>query len=129
MKTRLQSLLIGLTLAVSLTGLIAQSTVVTYQGRVQSGGSDFTGEGQFKLALVTVANLAATATATADPPTGGFVTLIHVTFGGTGYTTPPAVTVTGGGGSGGIATATVSGGEVIEIRPSFISASYSPTIW
>jgi hypothetical protein len=36
--------------------VFADSGVMTYQGRVQSGGTDFTGTGQFKLALVTSSN-------------------------------------------------------------------------
>jgi hypothetical protein len=32
--------------------LLAQTGIMTYQGRVQSGGSDFTGTGDFKFALV-----------------------------------------------------------------------------
>jgi hypothetical protein len=84
-------------LAVSVIGLPAQNTVVTYQGRVQSDGSDCTGTGQFKFALVTVTNTASTATAVANPPSGGFITVITVTFGGSGYVTAPAVTITGGG--------------------------------
>jgi len=57
MKTRITSLLLGLamlsSLNLELSTAFAQSTVVTYQGRVQSGGEDFTGTGQFKFALVT----------------------------------------------------------------------------
>jgi hypothetical protein len=130
MNTRLQSLLIGLTLAVSITGLIAQNTVVTYQGRVQSGGSDFTGAGQFKFALVTVTNTAATATATANPPSGGFITVINVTFGGNGYVTPPAVTITGGGGSGATASTTLTGGAVTSITVNNTGSGYTsaPTV-
>jgi hypothetical protein len=45
----------------------------------------------------------------------GFASAIAVTAGGTGYTTAPPITFTGGGGSGMAATATVSGGVVTGI--------------
>ncbi len=102
----------------------AQNTVVTYQGRVQSGGADFSGTGQFKFALVTATNIARTATATANL-TGGFVTSYTVTFSGSGYVTAPAVTITGGGGSGATATATISRGEVTAINPVSAGIGYT----
>lgn len=43
---------------------------------------------------------------------GDAVTSIAVGAGGTGYTSAPAVTLTGGGGTGATATATVSGGAI-----------------
>lgn len=51
----------------------------------------------------------ATAVATV---TAGFVTGITVTSGGSGYTSEPAVTITGGGGSGATAKAILSGDKV-----------------
>lgn len=52
-------------------------------------------------------------TATAVPTVvNGFVVAITVTDGGTGYTTPPTVTIAGGGGTGASATATVLNGAV-----------------
>lgn len=45
----------------------------------------------------------------------GPLTIVTVTNGGTGYTSPPAVNITGGGGSGATANATVSGGAVTAI--------------
>lgn len=93
---------------------LAQNVTFTYQGRVTSGGTPFTGAGQFKFALVTSTDASAPATATAVV-SFGFVVNITVDTGGSGYTTPPAVTITGGGGSGASATATVSGGAVTAI--------------
>src|SRR2546426_10554486 len=87
----------------------AQNTAFTYQGRVLDNGANFSGTGQFKFALVTSTNAASQATATAIT-SGGFLTIINVTFGGKGYTTPPTVTISGGSGSNAAATATVSGG-------------------
>ncbi len=43
---------------------------------------------------------------------GGHVVLITVTNSGSGYTTEPIVTLTGGGGSGAVATAVLSGDQV-----------------
>jgi hypothetical protein len=49
---------IRFTVLVNLASLLAggslfgQSTVITYQGRVPSGGDDFTGTGQFKFTLM-----------------------------------------------------------------------------
>ena len=53
MKIIFNSILMGLALAAGVTSLNARDTNVTYQGRVRGGGSDFTGTGQFKFALVT----------------------------------------------------------------------------
>lgn len=44
--------------------------------------------------------------------TAGFVTAITVTSGGSGYTSDPAITITGGGGSGATAKAILSGDKV-----------------
>src|SRR2546429_3970274 len=89
--------------------LFAQTTVVTYQGRVLDNGTNFTGTGQFKFALVTSTNISSQATAIANL-TGNFVTSCTVVFGGNGYVAPPTVTISGGGGSGATAPATVPGG-------------------
>jgi hypothetical protein len=102
-------------LALGLTSTaLAQSTVFTYQGRVLDNGTNFDGPGQFKFALVTSTNINHQATATANF-SGGFVTIYTVTFGGDGYTAVPAVTVSGGGGSGASATAHLTGGVVTSI--------------
>ena len=95
--------------------LCAQDTLLTYQGRVTSDGTNFTGVGQFKFALVTSVNANKTATATANEPSGGFVTGYTVTSGGSGYASPPTVSIFGGGGSGAVATAQISNGTVIHI--------------
>lgn len=98
-------------LAVTAT-LIAQSTVFTYQGRVTVNGTDFTGAGQFKFALVTSSNANHTATAMANAPSGGFITGYNVVSGGNGYVSVPAVIVFGGGAFNGASgnLATVGGG-------------------
>jgi fibronectin-binding autotransporter adhesin len=61
---------------------------------------------------------------------GGYETTVAVTNGGTGYTTAPTVTFSGGGGSGATATATVSGGVVTAITITNPGGGYTsaPTI-
>jgi hypothetical protein len=105
-----------LTLNAQLSVLFAQgsSTAITYQGRVTDNGTNFNGTGLFKFALVTGTNASKQATATAHL-TGSFVTSCTVNTGGSGYTTPPAVSFSGGDGSGAAATANVSGGMVTSI--------------
>lgn len=89
--------------------------IFNYQGRIAVQGVNFDGSGQFKFALVdggtTTTPAARTATGTAVI-TSEFVTSITLTDGGAGYTSDPSVTITGGGGSGAMAIATVNGGEV-----------------
>jgi len=119
-----------LTAAVGLCGLFfnpparAQNTVLTYQGRVTANGANFTGTGRFKFALVTSANASQQATATANL-TVNFVTSITVVNGGSGYTSAPTVTITGGGGSGATATASVSGGAVTGITVNNAGLGYT----
>ncbi|MBI5383253.1 MAG: tail fiber domain-containing protein [Verrucomicrobia bacterium] len=129
-RLRLLALLALLsTLNLRLSTVSAQNTVVTYQGRVQSGGSDFNGSGQFKFALVTSSNANSQATATATV-SGGFVTIYIVTFGGSGYVTAPTVTISGGGGSGATATASITGGVVTQITAATPGSGYTgvPTV-
>ena len=126
MKTKLNRLLIALALSASLHQAEAQGTAFTYQGRVSDNGTNFNGTGQFKFALVTSTNASSQATATAHL-TGSFVTSCTVVLGGNGYTTPPAVSFSGGGGSGAAATATVSGGAVTAITVNNAGSGYTST--
>jgi hypothetical protein len=123
---RVLSLLLVSTLLSSTSTLRAQNTVIAYRGLVTSSGANFSGLGQFKFVLVTSTNAAAQATATATT-SGGFLTIISVAFGGSGYSTPPVVTITGGGGSGGTATANVSGGVVTSITVNNPGTGYTST--
>jgi len=111
------------------SGAFAQDAVVTYQGRVTDHGTNFTGIGQFKFALVTSANdnRAATASATIS---GGFVTVITVIDGGSGYTAPPTVTLSGGGGAGASATSVLNAGVVASITVKNVGSGYTsaPTV-
>ena len=112
-----------------LSGLSAfgQGAMFTYQGRVLDSGTNFNGAGQFEFALVTSINNSSQATATANPPSGGFITVINVVLGGNGYTIAPTVTITGGGGSGATAAATVSGGAVTGITVNSPGSGYTST--
>ncbi len=124
----LLSLLLFSAVSISPT-LLAQSTTFTYQGRVTDNGTNFTGSGSFKFALVTSTNTSSQATATAHL-TGTFVTSCTVVLAGNGYSTPPTVSFSGGGGSGATATATVSGGTVTAITVNSAGSGYTsaPTV-
>ena len=56
---------------------------------------------------------------------GGYVASIAVTAGGSGYTSAPTVSFSGGGGSGATATATVSGGAVTGITITSPGSGYT----
>ncbi len=106
--------------------------IINYQGRVAVGGTNFTGSGQFKFALVDGGtNTASTATAT---PTVSYGYLVAVTVpngcGGSGYTSAPKVTITDPTGTGAVATASVSGGVVTAVTVSTPGSGYSanPTV-
>ncbi|MFZ0828247.1 MAG: tail fiber domain-containing protein [Verrucomicrobiia bacterium] len=113
-------------LFISINIVCAQSTVFTYQGRVQDNGTNFNGTGQFKFALVTSTNSSHQATATANL-SGTFVTSYNIVSGGSGYVSAPIVTVSGGGGSGATATAVMSGGVVTAINPGSAGSGYTST--
>jgi hypothetical protein len=70
-----------------------------------------------------------TATATASR-TANVVTAVNITSGGSGYGTVPAVTFTGGGGTGAAATAVVTGGVVTGINVTNGGTGYTtdPTV-
>lgn len=125
----LLSVITALTAAV---GALAQvPSIINYQGRLSAGGTNgFNGPGQFKFALVnggTNLNQQATATATVS---GGFVTEIILTDGGSGYAERPAVAIIDATGSNATATATVSGGAVTSISVGNPGRHYSdsPTV-
>src|ERR1039458_8181340 len=106
--------------------LYAQGTAFTYQGHVFDNGTNFTGAGLFKFALVTSTNTATRATATASL-TGQFVTSYNLISDGSGYVTAPGVTITGGGGAGASASTTISGGVVTSINPVMAGSGYTST--
>jgi hypothetical protein len=123
-------LLVTLTIQILPHCLVAQGTAFTYQGLVTDNGTNFTGAGQFQFALVTSTNTSVQAAATANM--GGsspneFVESFNLTAGGSGYVNAPAVTITGGGGSGASAQATISGGAVNSISIISPGSGYSST--
>ncbi len=127
MKLRFIIFTASLFAVISTLNILAQTTLVTYQGCVQDGGTNFTGTGFFQFALVTSSNANQTATATATNPINGFITAINVTSGGNGYVSAPTVTIFGGGGSNATATATISNGVVtaINVNPGGNGSGYS----
>ena len=60
----------------------------------------------------------------------GGISAVNVTNGGTGYTTAPTVAITGGGGTGATATATVAGGKITGITITNPGTGYTtaPTV-
>ena len=118
--------LLLLTINAQLGTAHAQGTAFTYQGRVTDNGTNFTGIGQFKFALVTSTNASSQATATAVV-NSGFITSYIVSFGGSGYTASPTVTISDITGSGAMATAHVGGGMVTNISVNSVGSGYSST--
>jgi len=68
---------------------------------------------------------AASSTCRAVTPGGHALVSIEVIHGGTGFTTAPTGTITGGGGPGATATATVSGGAVTAITITNAGTGYT----
>jgi len=119
MKKTSICLLTALAFAASVYPATAQNTVFTYQGLVTDNGTNFTGTGQFQFALVTSTNTSSQALAIVSGVLTGIlgsgpIDAIQVNYGGSGYITAPAVTITGSG-SGATAVAMVSGGVVTNI--------------
>jgi len=90
---------------------------------LQNGANDYS----FKWLPPTV--ILSTATATASR-TANAVSAVTVTSGGSGYSTVPAVTFSGGGGTGAAATAVVTGGVVTAINVTNGGTGYTtdPTV-
>lgn len=128
MKTNTRLTVLAAVLLILTSALRAQvPQLLNYQGRVAVGAVNFDGSGQFKFAL-----LDNVGQATAGPVAlgGGGVFLINVARGGAGYATPPAVAITGGGGSGATVTAILSGSTVAGITVSNSGSGYTsfPTV-
>jgi photosystem II stability/assembly factor-like uncharacterized protein len=88
---------------------------LTYQGRVQTQGTDFTGTGWFKLALVDAGQDTSRTAAARAEVSDGIVLRITMLEAGSGYQAPPKVSITGLAGSGARAEAVVSRGQVVRI--------------
>ena len=96
---------------------MAQNTTFTYQGRVQDNGTNFTGIGQFKFALLVATNTSSQPIVTINY--GGavgnlIVESVTVNYGGSGYVTAPTVTFSGGQPSA-AGYATINNGSVTGI--------------
>ena len=126
MKTKFLFRIFGLAILATVQQVAAQNTTFTYQGRVTDHGTNFTGSGLFKFALVTSTNTSRQATASANR-SGSFIISYNLLDGGSGYTTPPNVHVSGGGGSGATAHAIVSGGVVTDVLADLAGSGYSST--
>lgn len=85
---------------------------------LQNGANDWA----FKFLPPKVVLSQATATAVR---TGSSVTAVNVVSGGSGYTTVPAVTFSGGGGTGAAATAVVTGGVVTAVNVTAGGTNYT----
>jgi len=114
---------------VSLSGAFAALAqvpqLINYQGRIAVNGTNFTGTGQFKFALITAStNASVPATATGNV-SFGFLVNIALTGGGSGYTTPPTVTITDSTGNGANAYAQISSGLVTNIVVTSAGSGYS----
>jgi hypothetical protein len=121
----------GILLATSIWCAAQVPQLLNYQGRVASGGVNFEGTGQFKFALVdggTNTSRPATATVTVS---GGFVTIVTVTDGGSGYMEAPRAYVrdTKFGGSGALLDVTVAGGAVTSISVINPGSGYTSSTW
>jgi|GEM_PF-1540276 len=109
----------------SFTVIAQVPQLLNYQGRIAVNGTNFTGTGQFKFALIstsTNASVQATATGTVSY---GFLVFIAVNNGGSGYTTPPAVIITDSTGTNASAYAQISGGVVTNIVVNSAGSGYS----
>ncbi len=99
--------------------------LLNYQGRIAVNGTNFTGTGQFKFALIGASTNASVRAAASGSVYYGFLVNITVNNGGSGYSTPPAVTITDSTGTGALAYAQISGGVVTNIVLTSAGFDYS----
>jgi cytoskeletal protein CcmA (bactofilin family) len=99
---------------------------IAHQGRIAVSGANYTGTGLFKFRLYSAA--AALNPAQLEVTlSGGAVSSISVTHGGSGYAVPPVITIEAPGGSGVTATATasVAAGRVTSITITKAGSGYT----
>ena len=99
--------------------------LLNYQGRVAVGGTNFTGTGQFKFALVDAGTNATRQATAAAHRSGQFVFTVDVADGGAGYASAPGVSFSGGGGTGAAAHALVGGGAVTSVVVDAAGSGYT----
>jgi hypothetical protein len=131
-KSRLhQVFYIALVLLSGAVATMAQvPQLLNYQGRIAVNGTNFTGTGQFKFALISAGTNASVQATASGIVSYGFLVHITVNNGGSGYSTPPAVTVTDSTGTGATANAQISGGVVTNVVMTSNGSGYStlPTV-
>ena len=114
-----------------LPGLAAAVPILLpHQGRIFVGDSAHSGTGYFKFALVSEPLGSQQATAT-PILSNGYLFAYTIENGGSGYTSPPAITITDSSGTGASASATIVGGSVTEINmisPGDGNYSETPTV-
>lgn len=108
-------------------GSVLMNSSVGGGAAATSAGGTGNGNGLTNPSVIFSSTSGSGASATA---TMGSLGYIAVTSGGSGYTTIPTVTITGGGGSGARATALVSGGAVTGVFIQSVGSGYTsvPTI-
>jgi len=105
-------------------------TTISYQGRIQSGATPFTGNGHFKFAIVSTGTNTSRQAAAFATVNNGFLTVITVTSSGGHYDSPPTVTITDPTGSGATVTANLGNrGGVVSVTVNNAGHNYSnPTV-
>ena len=124
-------LVLALGIGLPLTARAQVPGIINYQGRVNVGGTNFNGTGQFEFALVDGGDNAsrqAIASVGSYDGSQGIATIGLVDV-GSGYTSVPTVTITDSTGTGAVAVAYIGGGNVTNIAVTADGANYtSPTI-
>jgi hypothetical protein len=112
--------------SVTLSGALSGTSSSTGINLTSNTGATITLSGT--ITLSTAANAAFTATGGGTvnaTKTDGTVSYVKVTNVGTGYTSAPSVTFTGGGGSGAAATAVVFNGKVVAVNITSAGSGYT----
>ena len=117
--TRYLEIRVRLTGQPGFTALIPRQSVTASPYAITAG--DVTSA---NIARLNVPNTAMPATGT-PTVTSGFITSAAVTNGGSGYATPPSVTVNDASGSGAVITANISGGSVTSLTVQNPGSGYS----
>jgi len=128
MKTSFRFGRVVIAAAVLLSGVAAMAQVpqlLNYQGRIAVNGTNFTGIGLFKFVLLSASTNASVQATASGNVAYGFLVNIVVSKAGSGYSTPPAVSISDTTGSGASAYAQISGGVVTNIVVTSAGSGYS----